>query len=482
MRLDNINADTYAGLGIRYNSSVSCEVTSRCGYSALIYGDGTWKLLDMDSVAAEGRLQRLPLKEWHRIKLLVLGDSILFFVDGNMVTSYRPKCIVNSGRISLLSYYDMTTFRNIEVSPMHNLPHYVRRSNCFNEGIFYNEFWEVCTAEKYTFYNRTAMKAMENAAFSCKFTGTGIAVIGTAEDAMFHVTVDGETMYDEHFVSYCGPRQACFVIDQLPEGEHTLHVTLLSGEFKLDVLEIPENHVMMPDILTVTSQALAAAVQREDELYKMRLAQQQAALNAARTLEQAVESLADEEEDEDASEAINAYHEETRVPERQLFENKTSDPFIIKPESMMEESFDEVPAEEEPNEPVAEETADEIIPEFASLITPALNEAEVKAEEEAKEAQILQEFTEKEAAPIPETCIDLPEAVEIEAETHSETDVKTAAHDIYSQVTAEVKAEEKQVTPTPAPTIKEVPLAPSMIIESEDAPSFRPDFNIDIEV
>ncbi len=482
VRLDNINADTYAGLGIRYNSAVSCEVTSRCGYSALIYGDGTWKLLDMDSVAAEGRLQRLPLKEWHRIKLLVLGDSILFFVDGNMVTSYRPKCIVNSGRISLLSSYDMNTFRNIEVSPMPILPLYVRRCDCFTEGIFYNEFWEVCTAEKYTFYNRTAMKAMENAAFSCKFTGTGIAVIGTAEDAMFHVTVDGETMYDEHFVSYCGPRQACFVIDQLPEGEHTLHVTLLSGEFKLDVLEIPENHVMMPDILTVTSQALAAAVQREDELYKMHLAQQQAALNAARTLEQAVESLADEEEDEDASETVNAYYEETRAPERQLFENKANDPFIINPESMMEESFDEVSTVEEPNEPVAEETADEIIPEFASLITPALNEAEVKAEEEAKEAQILQEFTEKEAAPIPETCIDQPETVEIEAETHSETDVKTAAHDIYSQVTAEVKAEEKQVTPTPAPTIKEVPLAPSMIIESEDAPSFRPDFNIDIEV
>jgi len=360
VRLDNKNPDNYVGLGIRYNSAVSCELTSRCGYSAIVYANGTWKLLDMDSVAAEGRLKRIPDIYWHRLKLLVLGDSILFFIDGSMIASYRPQCMVNSGRVSLLSAYEMNTFKNLSVEPMPILPLYVRRCDCFAEGIFYNEYSEVCTSEKYTFYNRTSMKALENAAFSCKFTGTGISVIGTAKDAIFNVVIDDEVVYDEYFVSYCGPRQACFVIEQLSPGEHTIYVNIISGEFKLDVLEIPDNHVMMPDILVVTPSALAAAEKREEELYQKRLAQHQAALEAARTLEQAVESLADEE-------------------------------YVVEEESITEENNDEIAsdentetetipeAENETVEETVKENNDEVIPEFESLITPVLNEKEAEA-------------------------------------------------------------------------------------------------------
>lgn len=448
VRLDNMHPDNYAGLGIRYNSAVSCEVTSRCGYSALLYGNGTWKLLDMDSVAAEGRLLRIPGRNWHRLKLLVLGDSILFFINGNMITSYRPQCIVNSGRVSLLSAYEMNTFKNLEVTPMPILPLYTRRCDCFSEGIFYNEFWEVCPAEKYTFYNRTAMKALENAAFSCKFTGTGIAVIGTAQDAIFNVTIDGETVYDEHFVSYCGPRQACFVIEQLPPGEHTLFVTLISGEFKLDVLEIPENHVMMPDMLVVTQAALAAAEGREQELYRKRLAQQQAAMEAARTLEQAVESLADEPI-EDFYEPAKEYTEEPEIP--------AEEPTAAEHEAA--EAPEEV-SSAEAEEPAAEVKAEEIIPEFASLITPVLNEKEAEAIDSAANA-------------------DTP-AAEVQTETVKEP-AQTKAAEIYRSVTQQVEAEQK-IKPVPVPAVKETPLMPSAIVESEDAPSFRPGFNIDIDI
>lgn len=455
VRLDNMSPDNYAGLGIRYNSAVSCEITSRCGYSALLYANGTWKLLDMDSVAAEGRLRRIPGKDWHRLKLLVLGDSILFFIDGNMISSYRPQCIVNSGRISLLSAYEMNTFKNLEVTPMPILPLYVRRCDCFTEGIFYNEFWEVCPNEKYTFYNRTSMKALPGAAFSSKFTGTGIAVIGTAEDANFNVEIDGETVYDEHFVSYCGPRQACFVIEQLPPGEHTIYVTILSGEFKLDVLEIPENHVMMPDILIVTPAALAAAEQHEEELYQQKLAKQQAAMEAARTLEQAVESLADEPYTEEQTE------EEEETPsceEQQKTETETE---ISETESAV---FEAEEAAAENNEP---ESAEEIIPEFASLITPVLNENEAKAEEAALHEK------EEENAP-----------VEAEIEQQTNEPKETTADEIYKSVTIQTADENENAAgkPTPLPAVKETPIMASPFIESEDSPSFRPDFNIDIDL
>mgnify|MGYP001171205623 CR=1 FL=1 len=469
VRLDNLNPDNYAGLGIRYNSAVSCEVTSRCGYSAIVYANGTWKLLDMDSVAAEGRLKRIPGRDWHRLKLLVLGDSILFFMDGNMVSSYRPQCIVNSGRVSILSAYEMNTFKNLEVTPMPILPLYVRRCDCFTEGIFYNEFWEVGASEKYTFYNRTSMKALENAAFSCKFTGTGISVIGTAEDAIFNVTIDGETVYNEHFVSYCGPRQACFVIEQLPPGEHTMYVNLVSGDFKLDVLEIPENHVMMPDILVVTPAALAAAEKREEELYQMRLAKEQAAREAARTLEQAVESLSDEpyhyeEEIESDSNVENTEntpvdHSESEIEEVDTTEYKNVDPAT-------EPVHGETNIESE-EEKVQESTeTEEVIPEFASLITPVLNE---------KEAEIMESENKKSES----SAKISPLQADVSAETVT-SDAAEIANEVYKSVTQQSEAATGK--PTPLPQAKDEPRVPSILIEPDESPSFRPDFNIDIDI
>lgn len=460
VRLDNMNPDNYVGLGIRYNSAVSCELTSRCGYSALMYANGTWKLLDMDSVAAEGRLKRIPDIHWHRLKLLVLGDSILFFIDGSMIASYRPQCMVNSGRVSLISAYEMNTFKNLSVEPMPILPLYVRRCDCFAEGIFYNEYWEVCTSEKYTFYNRTSMKALENAAFSCKFTGTGIAVIGTAKDAIFNVVIDDEVVYDEHFVSYCGPRQACFIIEQLSPGEHTMYVNIISGEFKLDVLEIPDNHVMMPDILVVTPSALAAAEKHEEELYQKRLAQRQAALEAARTLEQAVESLSDEEDadaDTDTVEDENIADENNDDNDEIEFDENT-------------ETESEVTPEEESESEAEEETAvknnDEVIPEFESLITPVLNEKEAEAIERKKSDSNESSNTSSSA----ESGVD--------AETI--TSKETTADAIYKSIT-QLIGNDNAGKPTPLPPERNEPLKPA-VIESEDPPSFRPGFNIDIDI
>ena len=179
--------------------------------------------------------------DWNKLKLLILGDSIFFFLNGDLLTTYRPQSPVNSGRISICSDYEMNTFRNLQVTPLPILPLYVRRVDCFSEEIFYNDFWDICTTESYRFYHRTSMKAQPQAAFSCQFTGTGIAVIGTARNAEFEVVLDGEQLYETLFVPYSAPRQSCLTIDQLPNGTHTLQMTLKSGDFKLDVLEVPEN-------------------------------------------------------------------------------------------------------------------------------------------------------------------------------------------------------------------------------------------------
>ena len=105
--------------------------------------------------------------------------------------------------------------------------------------------------ESYHFYNRTSMEAKPGAEFSCTFEGTGIAIVGTAQNAEFTVLIDGHTMYENFFVPSCLPRQACLAIDQLPEGTHNMRVFITGGQFKLDVLEIPELYPRMADTLSI---------------------------------------------------------------------------------------------------------------------------------------------------------------------------------------------------------------------------------------
>ena len=135
VKLQNMNAENYAALGIRYNSSVTCEYSSMCGYSVRLYGDGSWKLMDMDNVGAEGVLRHALPNQWNSLKLLVLGNAIFVFINGDMLTRYTPQCMINSGRISLASAYAWNMFRNLKVEPIPVLPLYVRRIDCLADGI-----------------------------------------------------------------------------------------------------------------------------------------------------------------------------------------------------------------------------------------------------------------------------------------------------------------------------------------------------------
>ena len=237
-----------------------------CGYTGRLYGDGSWKLMDMENVAAEGILSQVNPKEWNHLKLIVLGNSIFFFINGNFLTKYTPQCMINSGRVSLCSDYSWNMFRNIAVEPVRLQPLYVRRIDFFGDNILYNENWEIHAMESYMFYNRTSMEAKAGAEFSCTFEGTGISIIGTAKNAEFTVLIDGHTIYENFFVPSSLPRQACLILDQLPEGVHSNH-----GEFRLDVLEIPEPYSRMTDTLMIPKEVRAEMTEeQQQEQYRRR--------------------------------------------------------------------------------------------------------------------------------------------------------------------------------------------------------------------
>ena len=90
MRLDNRDAENYAGFGIRYNSTVTCETTSRCGYTGILYGDGRWQLLDMDNVAAEGNSMTVRATDWNKLKLLILGRFDFLLPEWRLADNLPP--------------------------------------------------------------------------------------------------------------------------------------------------------------------------------------------------------------------------------------------------------------------------------------------------------------------------------------------------------------------------------------------------------
>ena len=525
VRLDNRDAENYAGFGIRYNSTVTCETTSRCGYTGILYGDGRWQLLDMDNVAAEGNSTTVRATDWNKLKLLILGDSIFFFLNGDLLTTYRPQSPVNSGRISICSDYEMNTFRNLQVTPLPILPLYVRRVDCFSEEIFYNDFWDICTTESYRFYHRTSMKAQPQAAFSCQFTGTGIAVIGTARNAEFEVVLDGEQLYETLFVPYSAPRQACLTIDQLSNGTHTLQMTLKSGDFKLDVLEVPENFTMMPDILTVTSAAQAAAEEHALAEQQKALAKKQAAENIKKTLQQAVAALQPgEPAEEPKSETPAAAESETDAEKQPTFKEVLENSGVIgvisnnaaKKKEQLEQDgkteADETPTVMEfplPHQDFEAAASLTPVPEHAEepvKIEP-LPETDLETSEEPVSAPAVEPESKPEAAALTESAA-AASAEPVSEPTAPETATESAAApstvtyieeewddlpmpELSPQETASPAPQQpkptaappkKPITPTPSPAPKMPPLHPPVLNDPMRSEPYRKDFNIDIDI
>ena len=422
----------------------------------------------------------------------------------------------------------MNTFRNLQVTPLPILPLYVRRVDCFSEEIFYNDFWDICTTESYRFYHRTSMKAQPQAAFSCQFTGTGIAVIGTARNAEFEVVLDGEQLYETLFVPYSAPRQACLTIDQLSNGTHTLQMTLKSGDFKLDVLEVPENFTMMPDILTVTSAAQAAAEEHALAEQQKALAKKQAAENIKKTLQQAVAALQPEKPaEEPKSETPAAAESETDAEKQPTFKEVLENSGVIgvisnnaaKKKEQLEQDgkteADETPTVMEfplPHQDFEAAASLTPVPEHAEepvKIEP-LPETDLETSEEPVSAPAVEPESKPEAAALtesaaaasaePEQPISEPTAPETATESAAAPSTVTYIEEEWDdlpmpelppQETASTAPQQpkptaappkKPITPTPSPAPKMPPLHPPVLNDPMRSEPYRKDFNIDIDI
>ncbi|MBQ7014220.1 MAG: hypothetical protein IJN11_09965 [Oscillospiraceae bacterium] len=246
VQLASSDPENYAAIGARYNSAVTLPETSVCGFSLRLYGSGMWELRYMDEILADGMTPDFDPDAAHTLVLICISDQVLGFVDahpaGDCRMTDRPH--VRSGRAWLQSAYEANRFQQLSITPLPTpiLP-YCYRIDALSPWVRYakNEdaAWALEGMAPYQFFNRTFAKGEKGAVMELRFYGTGISVLGVAEDLAYRIHMDGKVYAESHVVDKSLHREAIYSVDGLNEGWHTMRLTILKGSLSLDALEIP---------------------------------------------------------------------------------------------------------------------------------------------------------------------------------------------------------------------------------------------------
>ncbi|MBQ8296638.1 MAG: glycosyl hydrolase family 59 [Ruminococcus sp.] len=229
------DAENYAGLGVRYNSAVACEVTSNCGFAAKIYSSGKWELLFMDDVVGTGSLDGFDSEAEHDLMITASGSIYTAYLDGAELGSYREQGVFQpNGRISLLSGYHKNRFAELEVKPIASVPAYADACDALEPEMRYFGNPELRAMETYKYSNRTNAVLRADSGFELGYNGSGFALCGTAEHAVIRIELDGKVIAANKKIGGSEYRQAFCRCDLYVNAKHKLKVIVLEGEIILD--------------------------------------------------------------------------------------------------------------------------------------------------------------------------------------------------------------------------------------------------------
>lgn len=235
------NKENYAGIGLRYiNSSAAL---SRSGYRIEITQSGKWRLCGSGETLAEGELEDFDASAWHTLLITCEGDVLKAAIDGVQTADVTLEgAAVFSGRAALYSAYYRNSFDDLNVLPA-DMTGFVVRKDGLDESVSYEGGWEHNLMDSFQCHNRTASYASEGASFGFDFEGDSLALIGTAQNAVISVEIDGETVADKQDVSSAN-KQSFWRRYGLGYSEHTVKVTVHSGTLGFDAYEYGSNTVL----------------------------------------------------------------------------------------------------------------------------------------------------------------------------------------------------------------------------------------------
>lgn len=236
--------DSYAGLGVRYDSAVTCEVTSNCGFALKLYRSGKWETLFMDEVTSTGEAELFYKDGDNTLTVSAAGNLYLAYVNGKLVSSFNEKNAMQAkGRISLLSSYDKNSFANLEVTPLTSMNRYATACDALDLKVKYSGEVVLNGCDSYKFSNRTTALMKTGASASLSYKGFGFALCGSCDKAKIKVELDGAVLSNDKEIGGSLYRQAFYRYDSCGFGWHNLKITVTEGEVTLDsILSYSNTH------------------------------------------------------------------------------------------------------------------------------------------------------------------------------------------------------------------------------------------------
>ena len=158
-----------------------------------------------------------------------------------MVAEYtvnEGESLIGAGRASLFSSYNKNSFDNFSAEPVEGSDTYVTRFDETDSCFTFEGNWEHNLMSSFKNYKRTISDGTEGDSFTVNFEGTGFALSGeTGENAILGVSIDGG---DEQLVtvSRTGQREISCHFEGLSEGAHTAKVTIKSGKYTIDAMQV----------------------------------------------------------------------------------------------------------------------------------------------------------------------------------------------------------------------------------------------------
>lgn len=234
IKLSDNTENNYAGVAARYiNSSAPGSVS---GYSMLMYGDGRWKLRHMTELLGEGMISGFDPDLWHTVSVIAEGDVISASIDGVPLVSITAEASsAFSGRAALLSAYKKNRFDNLQILPS-ELTTYINRIDQLDSSVSYSGSWSHNISDSFSCHHRTSSETSDGS-LEFSFTGDSLALIGTANDAVMTVEIDGSVIAEREKINGSAAKLAVWHRYSLGYAEHTAKIKVNSGRVKLDAIE-----------------------------------------------------------------------------------------------------------------------------------------------------------------------------------------------------------------------------------------------------
>lgn len=235
----DVQSKNYAGIGLRY--TLACNGHS--GYWIQLFEDGSWKLNANDTAKAEGKIANFDSTAVHTLKITAKNDTIFAYIDGEKAAEYTPEseALIGAGRAALYSSYNRNSFNNLLIEPVDGAETYITRYDNTDSCFEYEGEWEHNTMSSFKNYKRTISKGQAGSSVTVSFNGTGFALTGeTGADTVLSVHIDGSEAVTAD-VYKTGSREISCRFDGLKSGAHTAKITVVSGEYSVDGMQVTYN-------------------------------------------------------------------------------------------------------------------------------------------------------------------------------------------------------------------------------------------------